>query len=64
MCFEKGILLYQQKRFSEAMAKFTKILAVDKDDKILIKYYGICAEYEKNPSVADDWDGTLEMREK
>ena len=61
---EKGIVLYQQKRFAEALEKFTKILAVDKDDKIVIKYYKTAEAYLKKPEVSDDWDGTLEMREK
>ncbi len=61
---EKGIALYQHKRFSEALEKFNKILAVDKNDKIVNKYYNICNVCAENPPDAVDWDGTLEMREK
>jgi len=62
--FEKGILFYQQKRFTEALDKFRKVQAADKDDKILNKYLAICGTYAENPAVPDEWDGTLEMREK
>ncbi len=61
---EKGIILYQQKRFSEALDKFNKIMAVDQNDKIVIKYFNACTVYTEKPSVSDEWDGTLEMREK
>ncbi|HPS85166.1 MAG TPA: adenylate/guanylate cyclase domain-containing protein [Spirochaetota bacterium] len=61
---EKGIMLYQQKRFTEAIEKFNKILAVDKEDKVVIKYYNAASAYAQKVSVSEDWDGTLEMREK
>jgi len=61
---EKGIVLYQNRRFAEAAEKFAKILAVDKNDKIVIKYHTISEAMINRPGVSEDWDGTLEMREK
>ncbi len=62
--FEKGIILYQQKRFPEALEKFNKIMAVDQNDKIVIKYFNMCSVYAQKTTLPDEWDGTLEMREK
>ena len=62
--FEKGILLYQQRRFSEAMEKFAKILAVDKNDKAVIFYNSVAAELRDSQIPDAQWDGTVEMHEK
>lgn len=61
---EKGILLYQQKRFAEAIEKFAKILAVDRNDKAVIFYSSVAAELRDSRIDEDRWDGTVEMHEK
>lgn len=62
--FEKGILLYQGKRFSEALEKFNKVLAVDKNDKAVLVYQKITAAMIGRDISDSEWDGTVEMREK
>jgi class 3 adenylate cyclase/HAMP domain-containing protein len=62
--FEKGIILYQQKRFAEAIVKFAKILAVDKNDKAVLFYNSVASSLKDTAIADDDWDGTIEMREK
>ncbi len=57
--FEKGILLYKNRKFSESMSQF---LTLPKDRPSVI-YAERCKEFLMNPPD-DSWDGTFVMLEK
>jgi adenylate cyclase len=54
--FEKGIELYLDKKFSESLIQFDKVIQEDPKDKAALIYIDRCKFYLKN-GVALDWDG-------
>ena len=62
--FEKGILLYQNRKFAEALVKFDKIIAVDEHDKAVLMYRQSAAGLKDKDISGVEWDGTIEMLEK
>jgi len=61
--FEAGVELYKQRKWDECIVHFTRILARRPDDAGASRYIDACQELKTFPP-AEDWTGTLELKEK
>ncbi|MCP4131962.1 MAG: guanylate cyclase [bacterium] len=61
--FKKGIELYQQKSFDEALNKFNEIISIHEDDLAAQVYIDRCNSCKKF-GVPDDWDGISNLTMK
>ncbi|OHD09834.1 MAG: hypothetical protein A2086_00350 [Spirochaetes bacterium GWD1_27_9] len=61
--FEEGLALYKEKKFKEALLKFSKALEIYPNDTPSQIFIERCNYFIKNP-VSDDWDGVFEMKTK
>ena len=61
--YNKGLELYKQKQFKEAIDTFKKALEIKPDDGPSQVYIERCEEFIKNPP-AEDWDGVYTFTTK
>jgi adenylate cyclase len=59
----RGIDLYRQQQWPEAIAEFESALALNRRDELCKMYVGRCYHFEKNPPP-HDWDGVWTMTSK
>jgi len=59
----KGLDLYKQRSYTDAIAEFEKALAIDPKDGPSITYVNRCNTFLENPPE-DDWDGVYTHTEK
>ena len=61
--FGKAVEAYKQRQWTQAVALFQEILAIEPNDGPSKLYIDRCAEYAQNPPP-DDWDGVFVMTTK
>ncbi|HMV76789.1 MAG TPA: hypothetical protein PK453_02915 [Leptospiraceae bacterium] len=61
--YNKGLQLYKEAKFQEALLEFQKGLGLIPDDGPTLEYMKRCKEYIKEPPPAD-WDGVYVMKTK
>lgn len=61
--YEKGITMYFEQRWGEAISTFEQALEIDPDDGPSQLYLNRCREYQANPPPAN-WDGVFRMTTK
>ena len=61
--YNEGLVLYKQRKWSEAMAKFKKAVEVKPDDGPSKLYIQRCEHFIDVPPAAD-WDGVFTMTTK
>ena len=61
--YNKGLELYKQMRFKEALKQFRKALEYEPADGPTRLYIARCIELSKNPPPPD-WDGVFTMTTK
>ncbi len=61
--YARGLQLYRQKKWAEAIAEFEKCLRLDPGDGPSKVFIERCA-YFRETSVLEDWDGVFEMESK
>jgi hypothetical protein len=61
--FAQGRELYKQRKFKEAMGKFSDAIQIEPEDGPSKVFYARCKYYLENPP-GDDWDGVWVMHEK
>lgn len=61
--YNKGLALYKESRFSEALSYFQKAIAIKSDDGPSLMYEKRCKDYIENPPPVD-WDGVYVMKTK
>lgn len=61
--FERGVTLYRDRRWGEAIDIFKLIESTYGKDKTADMYIERCEQYKKNPPP-NNWDGVFQMKEK
>lgn len=61
--FERGVTLYRDKRWDEAIEIFKSIEVDYGKDRVAEIYIERCQQYKKNPPP-NNWDGVFQMKEK
>ncbi len=61
--YERGLSLYRERRFAEAVAEFERALAIDPRDGPARVYLGRCQTLASEPP-SPDWDGVFVARRK
>ncbi len=61
--YERGLALYKERRWKEALAGFVRVLKLDIDDGPSRLYYQRCKAFMKVPP-APDWDGVNKLTSK
>ncbi len=61
--YERGLELYKQRRFKEAIMSFEKALQYEPEDGPSMLYITRCGELIENPPPKD-WDGVFTMTSK
>ena len=61
--YEKGLKLYKEMKFKEALKQFRKALEYEPSDGPTRLYIARCIELSKNPPPPD-WDGVFTMTTK
>jgi adenylate cyclase len=61
--YARGLQLYRQKKWDEAIAEFEKCLRLDPEDGPSKVFIERCSFYRETP-VSEDWDGVFEMESK
>lgn len=59
--FEKGVIMYQDGRFSDARANFIEVIKKNPMDKTAKQYFYLCDEYYQK-GTPKDWNGTLVIK--
>jgi hypothetical protein len=62
-CYTRGLGLYKQMKFEEALVSFNQGLEYEPDDGPTKLYIARCKELGKNPPP-QDWDGVFTMTTK
>ena len=63
MGFEKGLVLYRQAKWDEAIAQFKQALAIRADDFVSNLYIERCQTLKEQPPP-QPWDGVFTMTRK
>jgi adenylate cyclase len=61
--FEKGIVLYREAKWDEAIATFQQVLAIRADDFVSGMYIERCQSLKEQPPP-QPWDGVFTMTKK
>jgi len=61
--YEKGLRLYREKKFEEALKEFEKCIEIQPEDGPSQLYLERCKQYIQSPPPAD-WDGVFVMKTK
>lgn len=61
--YNKGLSLYRERKFKDALESFKKVLDIRKEDGPSKLYIDRCKMLIKNPPPAD-WDGVFTMTSK
>ncbi|HAF88290.1 MAG TPA: hypothetical protein DCG23_00750 [Deltaproteobacteria bacterium] len=61
--YQKGLKLYQDRNFKDAISEFEKVLAIDSEDGPSQTYIKRCGMFLESPPEKD-WDGVFTFTEK
>jgi two-component system sensor histidine kinase ChiS len=61
--FSQGLVLYRQKKFTDAKQSFRQVLHINEQDKAAALYVKRCEQFQKY-GVPEEWEGVEVLDEK